>query len=117
MPINYNDIRLLFLVRMTNSENIAYIFLLSEDKYHYTIASYNHIKLKYNVYTINKITQEGNYEVEYFFNLNYSLNLGKILDIINKSKNIQEYSYDDPLVYKNILISHIRKIKIENITA
>jgi len=54
--MNHNNIKLLFLIR--TDENIQYIFLISEDKYQYKIASYNYTYLTYIVFTLNKITQD-----------------------------------------------------------
>ena len=107
--MNYSNIRLLYFRRMSNNEDNIYIFLLSEDKYQYTIALYNCLDLTYIVHTINKITRNLKVKKEDI------LNIEELNDIIKDSKNIEEYKCDNHDDYKNDIIAHIRKIKIGNI--
>ena len=105
--MNYNNIKLLFLLII--DEEIVHVLLINEDKYHYTLAFYNCKQFKYIVFTFNKITQELKLKKEDV------LDTKKLLDIINGSKNIEEYKDVNNFDYKYIIITHIRKLKIENI--
>ena len=109
--MNHDNTKLLFFIR--NIDYIEYIFLISEDKYQYTMASYNYTHLTYIVYTINKITQEWRYEA-------YAVSIiKKITDIIKGSKDIKEYKSVNVVEHKSDVMKHtvkyIRKLKIENI--
>ena len=114
MSVNYSNIKLLFIIRNNeNIENNEYIFLISEDKYQYTIASYNYRYSTYIVFTYNKITHDLEYDNQDF------LIRKKLTDIIKDSKNIEEYKSVDNINFKNNItihiIKYIRKLKIENI--
>jgi len=114
MSVNYSNIKLLFIIRNNeNIENNEYIFLISEDKYQYTIASYNYRYSTYIVFTYNKITHDLEYDNQDF------LIRKKLTDIIKGSKNIKEFKCADNFVYKHNITTHtinyIRNLKIENI--
>ena len=111
--MNYSNIKVLFLIINTTYKDIKYIFLISEDKYQYTIASYVHRHIYYSLYTINKITHDLEFTT---IDSIFSKELNRIL---KRSENVEEYNYSDIFDYKNIIIkhtiTHIRKLKIENI--
>ena len=110
--MNHDNIKLLFLIR--TADYIEYIFFISEDKYQYTMASCITTHLTYVVFTLNKITQDWIYTADALFTSK------ELNDIIKESKNIKEYkclvNHTD---YRNNItrdsITHIRKLKIENI--
>jgi len=112
--MKHSNIKLLFIMRNNeNIENNEYIFLISEDKYEYRLALYHYKFSSYSPYTLNKIT----HDLEY---INQDSLLTKELnDIIKDSKNVENYKCFDDAEYRNNIITHsithIRKLKIENI--
>ena len=106
--MNHNNIKLLFLIR-TDENNEEYIFLISEDKCQYTIASYILRHTIYLVYNITKITQELEYINQDF------LLIKELNDIIKESKNIKEYKFVNLVGNINTIMKYIRKLKIKNI--